>query len=189
MGLLEGQAVLLKAHFDRQALMQVHQYLVSCHLGHSDLASQRASLLRLREALGGACQDEFVKSDMHPSKTQQHVRRALCGMGLWVEEEARCPRSGYSIDMLVREPSPSADAHGESAARATVEWAVEFDGPTHFLASRSPTGATLLKRRHLQLLGYRLVSVPFWEWAKVQGDKVSEETYLRSKLGASLVRC
>ena len=126
-----------------------------------------------------------MKSEVHPSKTQQNVRRALCGMGLSVEEEARCPRSGYSIDMLAREHSPSADAHGESAARATAEWAVEFDGPTHYLASRSPTGATLLKRRHLQLLGYRLVSVPYWEWDEVKGDKVSEETYLRRKIAAS----
>jgi hypothetical protein len=26
-------------------------------------------------------------------------------------------------------------------------WAVEFDGPSHFLMCRAPTGATLLKRR------------------------------------------
>jgi len=185
MMLLEGQAVLLKAHFDRQALRQVHQYLLSCSLVNSSPVSRRASLSQLRNALGPACQDEFVKSPVHPSKSQQQVRRALCGMGLSVEEEARCPRSGYSIDMLVREPSPSADAHGESAATATAEWAVEFDGPSHFLASGSPTGATLLKRRHLQLLGYRLVSVLYWEWGRVQGDKASEETYLRSKLAAS----
>jgi hypothetical protein len=37
---------------------------------------------------------------------------------------------------------------------------VEFDGPSHFLASGAPTGATLLKRRYLQLLGHTLVSVP-----------------------------
>ena len=28
-------------------------------------------------------------------------------------------------------------------------WAVEFDGPSHLLTSTAPTGATLLKRRHL----------------------------------------
>ena len=108
-------------------------------------------------------------------------------MGLSVVEEARCPRSGYSIDMLAREPSPSADAHRESAARPTAGWAVEFDGPSHFLASKLPTGATLLKRHHLQLLGYSLVSVPYWEWDEVRGDTASEEAYLRSKISASFV--
>jgi hypothetical protein len=187
MGLLEGRAVGLKAEFGREHLKQVHQYLLSCSLTYPSRVPQRASLLELRRALGPSCQDELVRSEVHPSESQQHVRRALCGMGLLVEEEARCPRSGYSIDLLAREPTSSADAHGESAARAIAEWAVEFDGPSHFLKTGSPTGATLLKRRHLQLLGYHLVSVPYWEWDKVRGDKASEETYLRSKIGARLV--
>ena len=54
-----------------------------------------------------------------------------------------------------------------------------FDGPSHFLASGVPTGATLLKRRHLQLLGHALVSVPYWEWSECMGGRregaVSEE--------------
>jgi len=110
-------------------------------------------------------------------------------MGLSVEDEARCPRSGYSIDVLARQPSLSADAHGEPAARGTEGLAVEFDGPSHFLKPGSPTGATLLKPHHLQLLGYHLVSVPCREWDKVRGDKASEETYLGSKISASMGSC
>ena len=60
-------------------------------------------------------------------------------------------------------------------------WAVEFDRPSHFLASGAPTGATLLKRRYLQLLGHTLVSVPYWEWERCQGAGEREQ-YLRSKL-------
>ena len=58
---------------------------------------------------------------------------------------------------------------------------MEFDGPSHFLTSRAPTGATLLKRRHLQLLGHTLVTVPYWEWegCKRAGER---EQYLRDKL-------
>ena len=61
-------------------------------------------------------------------------------------------------------------------------WAVEFDGPSHFLSSGAPTGATLLKRRHLRLLGHSLVSVPYWEWDACKGP-VEREQYLRLKLG------
>ena len=53
------------------------------------------------------------------SGAQMHVSGTLRAMGLAVEDEFRCPRSGYSIDMLVRA--------GEST------FAVEYDGPTHFL--------------------------------------------------------
>jgi len=61
-------------------------------------------------------------------------------------------------------------------------WAVEVDGPSHFLTSRAPTGSTLLKRRHLELLGHALsVTVPYWEWegCKSSGER---EQYLRGNL-------
>jgi len=95
-------------------------------------------------------------------------------MGLSVEDAARCPTSGYSIDMLVD------DAQGRA-------WAVEFDGPSHFLeipsGSPRPTGATVLKRRLLQLLGHALVSVPYGEWDSCKGA-AEREQYLRGKLEA-----
>jgi hypothetical protein len=69
---------------------------------------------------------------------------------------------------------------GERSSSAST-WAVEFDGPHHFLASQAPTGATLLKRRHLQLLGHALVSVPYWEWSGCKGAGEREQ-YLKSKL-------
>ena len=82
------------------------------------------------------------------------MSKTLRQLGLSVEDEARCPKSGYSIDMLVH-------VHDSS-----LGWAEEVDGPSHFLASGAPTGATLLKRRYLQLLGHTLVSVPYWEWER-----------------------
>ena len=98
-------------------------------------------------------------------------------MGLSVEDEDHCPKSGYSIDMLVHVHESALETGGErSSGRA---WAVEFDGPSHFLASGAPTGATLLKRRY-QLLGL-VLSVHHWEWERYQGAGEREQ-YLRSKL-------
>ena len=71
--------------------------------------------------------------------------------------------------------------NAKSSKGADVGWVVEFDGPFHFLACRSPTGATLMKRRHLELLGYSVVSLPFWEWDQLTGSDEREE-YLRGKL-------
>ena len=51
------------------------------------------------------------------------------------------------------------------------------------MASWAPTGATLLKRRHLQLLGHALVSLPYWEWEGANGAG-ERELYLRGKLEA-----
>jgi len=60
-------------------------------------------------------------------------------------------------------------------------------GPSHFLACGSPTGATLLKHRHLRQLGYALVVVPYWEWDQVCRDETSKVEYLRGKLASSCV--
>ena len=109
------------------------------------------------------------------SRLQKDVSQALQRMELAVEEEYRCPKSGYSIDIRVRKSS----AHGSSEAEG---WAVEVDGPSHFLSCKSPTGKTLIKRRLLELLGYNLVSVPYWEWEEMRQDKRAQEAYLRSRL-------
>ena len=129
-------------------------------------------------ALKETCREAFECAKSAPSATQQQVSETLRRLGLSVEDEARCPKSGYSIDMLVHDSTLGMG--GESSSSAST-WAVEFDGPDHFLASRAPTGATLLKRRHLRLLGHALVSVPYWEWSGCKGAGEREQ-YLKSKL-------
>ena len=92
-------------------------------------------------------------------------------MGLSVEDEFECPKSCYSIDMRVQ----------DKRRHLGVGWAIEFDGPSHFLACKAPTGATLIKRRHLELLGYILVSMPYWEWDGLSGVD-ERRKYLEGKL-------
>ena len=60
--------------------------------------------------------------------------------------------------------------------------AVEADGPHHFLGgSRAPNGATLLKRRQLRAFGWRLLSVPYWEWTDLNARDVDQQ--LRQRCG------
>ena len=73
--------------------------------------------------------------------------------------------------------------------------AIEVDGPSHFAGGaqgRYPTGATLLKRRQLEHLGWRLVSVPHWEWDALRHANRSTQhrqqfEYLGSCLGFAAV--
>jgi len=51
------------------------------------------------------------------------------------------------------------EMRGERSSSAGT-WAVMLDGPSHFFTSKAPTGATLLKRRHLELLVHALVIGP-----------------------------
>jgi len=161
----------------------MHQFVVACDVDEGLRAGVPASILALKETLGPGCHAAFVRRSKTVSRSQQQVRQTLQGMHLWVEEEVVCPRSGYSIDMWVHN-SPVLQQTGNASWLGDKDgWAVEFDGPTHFLVCRAPTGATLIKRHHLHLLGYTLVSLPYWEWDSVFGAHVgASEHYLRRKM-------
>jgi hypothetical protein len=85
------------------------------------------------------------------------------------------------VRILHRHDHDSGRGMGGERSSSTGTWAVEFDGPLHFLKRRAPTGHTLLKRRHLELLGHALVTVPNWEWEGCKGAG-GREQYLRGKL-------
>jgi hypothetical protein len=76
-------------------------------------------------------------------------------------------RTRYS-DMIVHGSSWGMRGEGSSSEGT---WTVMLDGPSHFFTSKAPTGATLLKRRHLELLVHALVIGPTGsgKGARVQG--------------------
>ncbi|EOD08235.1 hypothetical protein EMIHUDRAFT_359048 [Emiliania huxleyi CCMP1516] len=87
------------------------------------------------------------------SALQRSVSAALAAVRFGFEEEYVEPRTGYSLDLAL----PSSRI------------AIEVDGPFHFLLPdcrgvRKPNGPTLLKRRLLAAAGWRVISVPFFEW-------------------------
>jgi hypothetical protein len=165
---------------DQKSLCQLHQVFIACDMIEGLHADLSVSVQTLKEKLGPSCQAAFIGMPVHPSASQQQVSDTLRGMGLSVEDEFRCPKSGYSIDMRVHDLRVNA----KSSAGAAAGWAVEFDGPSHFLTCRLPVGGTLMKRRHLELLGYTVVSLPFWEWDQLTGSDERRE-YLRGKLHIS----
>jgi len=160
--------------FNTCELCQLHQFFLWCSLE----PRLRVEAINNMRSLKAACRSAFECRETVPSATQQQVSETLRILGLSVELEVRCPKSGYSIDMLVHDNALEIGGERNSGGGS---WAVEFDGPSHFLASGAPTGATLLKRRHMQLLGHALVSVPYWEWDRCQGAG-EREKYLRGKL-------
>ena len=62
--------------------------------------------------------------------------------------------------------------------------AIEADGPSHFTRNTGdvqPLGHTSMKHRHLRLLGWQVVSVPWFEWDEIRGPVMRRE-YLLSRL-------
>lgn len=79
--------------------------------------------------------------------------------------------AGYAVDITI----PS------------MRVAVEADGPSHFSRTAHPAlgllqlGATAMKRRHLQQLGWVVVNVPYSDWDK-QTDEQQRVGYLKQRI-------
>ncbi|EOD10433.1 hypothetical protein EMIHUDRAFT_215635 [Emiliania huxleyi CCMP1516] len=104
-------------------------------------------------------------------RLQRSVAAALAAVRHGFEEEHLEPRTGYSLDLAL----PSSRI------------AIEVDGPSHFLLPnglgvRQPNGPTLLKRRFLAAAGWRVISVPFYEWDGFARAN-ERQTYLQKLLG------
>ena len=142
-------------------LRQLHQWALwhAGERGRSDGLPSDTLLERCRAAFGS--------EEGRPSQMQLHVGVALASLGLRPEKEVVL-HEGYSLDFTVV-------WRGERVG-------VEVDGPFHFIG-REPNGATLLKRRQLRHLGWRLVSVPYWEGDEVRASSQRAEKYLASRLG------
>jgi len=80
-------------------------------------------------------------------------------------EEFVCPVTGYTLDIWLPDPLGGPGI------------GIEVDGPSHFCAAqgcppdvgserweRIPLGSTLMKRRQMHAVGYRLFSVAYWDW-------------------------
>ena len=145
------QCAHFETSFSRSNLSQLHQW--------SLWREERGALWsRLPASLQQACRNAFLEREGKPSQLQSDVAREIRSRSrvAHVEEEYRCETSGYSIDVLVTLKD------GERIA-------VEVDGPSHFIGhSQQPTGATLLKHHQLRHLGWRLETVPYWEWGRSQ---------------------
>jgi hypothetical protein len=85
------------------------------------------------------------------------------------------------------EPGPAAGGEAAAAAAAVGRGGciLEVDGPKHYLAGpggrRRPNGAAALKRRLLARAGWRVITVPYWEWDACPGEP-ARQAYLRRLL-------
>ncbi|EOD30188.1 hypothetical protein EMIHUDRAFT_460698 [Emiliania huxleyi CCMP1516] len=105
------------------------------------------------------------------SELQRSVAAALAAVQHGFEEEHLEPCTGYSLDLAL----PSSRI------------AIEVDGPSHFLRPdsqgvRAPSGTTMLKRRLLAAAGWRVISVPFYDWDRLNTAD-ERQAYLERAVG------
>ena len=87
------------------------------------------------------------------SKSQRQVGESLRRLGISHELEYTTADGLFSIDLAI----------------VDRRIAIEVDGPSHFTVNTlEPLGHTRLRDRLLSAMGWQVVSVPFFEWDKLQ---------------------
>ena len=138
--------------------------------------------------------DGWFKSDdavqLRPSKLQLSVSRAMNRIGVDHEEEYLVPIQDVKVLAL-------------DMALPDRKVGIEVDGPYHFIhnmdkwsvdqetkpledhwswTTQEMNGSTAMKDRLLQMKGWTIVHIPFWEWDRVQDKASAEDEYLRRVL-------
>jgi RAP domain/FAST kinase-like protein, subdomain 2 len=159
--------------FGIEGIFQLHQFQLWCK--EQNMENWLPPKLQLQ------CLESFVSADVKPSFLQNNVIESLRTLqgGVSLIEEEVSTQSGYSLDAVV--------------VFQGIQIGVEVDGPFHFVGrSQSPNGATLLKHRQLCALeGWKLASIPYWEWNELDKgsngeNREKKELYLQKLLEETL---
>ncbi|KAJ1457742.1 hypothetical protein M885DRAFT_615163 [Pelagophyceae sp. CCMP2097] len=166
--LFEAIAVRIEAKisdFSPDGLSQMHQVYMYLRLE----APQHALTLLLSRH-EAELRAAYSRQESTPSRSQKLVSAVLFDID-WEHELEHVTAEGIRVGM----------------AQPAAKVAVEFDGPTHYLAGSSRgvstavlSGASKFKERLLRGLGWQLVRVPYFEWDALHSSAL-REAYLRSK--------
>jgi very-short-patch-repair endonuclease len=100
------------------------------------------------------------------SKGQREVGECLRRLGVSHQLECITADGLFSIDLAV----------------VDRRIAIEFDGPSHFTRNTlEPLGHTRLRDRLLSAMGWRVVSIPFFDWGRLQ-QPAQMDAYVKQRL-------
>lgn len=154
---------MVRTDSEHEILAQLHQWV----LWHLELKLP----LPLSSALRDRCAAALHAAWHSSSQAEHKLVATLTKLGLDVQDEII--QEGYSIDVAVFWESERV--------------AVEFVRPSRRLSGAgvrlaSAIGATILKRRQLRFLGWKLIVVPYWEWNEVKSSEANSCKYILRKL-------
>ena len=194
-----------------QALLLVRLEREAAVARGEDLDASGGSAPCIPDAVAARVTRSWLATTSHTmvSVFQEDVSQVLRGLGVAHSMEHTTSDGLFSVDIAVTTPpawgtggggTGGDDATGADGSRGAggppglppaapasppPRVAIEVDGPFHFTANNhSPLGPTKLRHRMLEMLGWTVLSVPFFEYYTL-GDVRSRGRYLAAKLAGA----
>ena len=140
-------------------LLQAH--LASQYLGLGWIALPASMLQVVVQAHMEAARKVTV------SNSQREVGESLRRLGISHELEYTTADGLFSIDLAITDR----------------RIALEYDGPSHFTTNTlEPLGHTRLRDRLLSAMGWRVISIPFFDWDRLHNRPGEMDAYVRQRL-------
>eukprot|EP00668_Euglena_longa_P018815 GGOE01023439.1.p1 GENE.GGOE01023439.1~~GGOE01023439.1.p1 ORF type:complete len:547 (-),score=128.29 GGOE01023439.1:811-2451(-) len=154
-----------------ESLALMHQFILHIQQ-HSDMLHMSPPYLLTHPSIARRCEAAFQQTPVHcggGAPEAPEIEEVLHTMGLQASTSTVLRDAGmYAADVLL------------SHSRVVID----VDGPEKFISCdsrRLPSGSTLLRRRHLNTYGYRVVSVSPQQWEQLP-TLVAKQAYLQDRL-------
>uniref|UniRef100_A0A383VJ75 RAP domain-containing protein n=1 Tax=Tetradesmus obliquus TaxID=3088 RepID=A0A383VJ75_TETOB len=171
---------------DHRQLWQVHTWLLDFQLAGAQGLQGSLTEQQLQQCWAAWQQQMQPTLEQQHTEFQRSVFAAVRQLPITWQQQPQLEQLSVGRDGVTPDGALLLDIAGRTAAGVLV--AVEADGPTHF---REPDGGlmgtTQYRNRALAVRGYRLVSVPWWEWAKLRGDAQRQQYLMQQFEQAGVV--
>jgi len=185
--------------FTADGRSQLHQFFLSVELE----LRPPVGLLAPAELRLNCRQTIIHETPITSSKLHRDVSAELRRMGIAHQNELCVAQLGYHVDIAIPPVADAAAGGGASdqpsddevsaRAREAVRAAtagragivIEVDGPTHYDSERRLIPSSEMKRRHLALVGWVVLAVPYWEWRVLEGGHARKTAYLAALLASA----
>lgn len=151
--------------------IQMHQFILSVS---QDETKIQDIILPMLESIETQCRSMFIKKARiyeKSSRLQYEVERVIKQMGLIAKHGVILHKIGYSVDIIV--------------IHRNNNIVIEVDGPSHFIRTLSgmyeSNGSTIMKHRHIQNNGFKIIQIPFYEWDQLEGQN-AKCNYIKKKI-------
>jgi very-short-patch-repair endonuclease len=137
--------------------------------------------------------ESLLNLTLHSSQLQHSISTTLTRIGFNHAMEYTISMKDLANIYSIKVPPNDISIFSIDIANVDDKIAIEVDGPTHYLTciqldstkiKYEEDGSTTFKKKLLRLMGWKVLTIPYWEWQKCNNDSTKQEQYCHQLLAS-----